>query len=88
MSLLSIQQLQFNGEKASYTEPEMYALNNMLSRDHHHVTTNTGYYQRLPYVTASVKRSPLMNHYNRLAYVDALVGKVIFFKYLYSSAKI
>ncbi|KAG0758256.1 hypothetical protein G6F24_009917 [Rhizopus arrhizus] len=51
----------------------MYALNNMLSRDHHHVTTNTGYYQRLPYVTASVKRSPLMNHYNRLAYVDALV---------------
>ncbi|CAO3662263.1 unnamed protein product [Rhizopus stolonifer] len=76
MSLLSIQQLQFNGDnkieyKPSYTEPEMYALNNMLNRDHH-LTTNNYYHQRLPSV-ASVKRSPLMNHYNRLAYVDALV---------------
>lgn len=74
MSLLSIQQLQFNGEtKISYTEPEMYALNNMLNCDHHvTITTNNHHRQRLPSVTA-IKRTPLMNHYNRLAYVDALV---------------
>ncbi|KAG1225235.1 hypothetical protein G6F35_003528 [Rhizopus arrhizus] len=51
----------------------MYALNNMLNCDHHvTITTNNHHRQRLPSVTA-IKRTPLMNHYNRLAYVDALV---------------
>ncbi|RCI03588.1 hypothetical protein CU098_012692 [Rhizopus stolonifer] len=43
----------------------MYALSNMLNRDYYH-------HQRLPSVTA-IKRTPVINHYNRHAYVDALV---------------